>query len=102
MEIKVSSYGQIVVLLLIQHRWTTPKINIQGKLIPPTSHLAPFGCPIIFRVHKHNEEELFCTLLVKNNASVGEKVRVVAFLATDHVKHEFLGFDATKSLLLLS
>ena len=53
-------------------------------------------------MHKHNEEELFCTLSVKNNASVGEKVRVVAGRVIDHVKHEFLGIDATKSLLLLS
>ena len=46
--------------------------------------------PIILRVHKNNEEELFCTLLVKNNASVDEKVRVVVGLARDHVKHESL------------
>jgi hypothetical protein len=53
-------------------------------------------------VHKHNEEELLCTLSFKNNASAGEKVRVIAGRAIDHGKHEFLGFDATKSLLLLS
>ena len=53
-------------------------------------------------MHKHNEEELLCTLSFKNNASAGEKVRVVAGRAIDHVKHEFLGFDATKSLLLVS
>ena len=60
------------------------------------------GCPTIFRVHKHNEEELLCTLSFMNNASAGEKARAVAGRAIDHVKHEFLGFDATKSLLLLS
>ena len=53
-------------------------------------------------MHKHNEEELLSTLSFKNNASAGEKVRVVAGRAIDHVKHEFLGVDATKSLLLLS
>ena len=53
-------------------------------------------------MHKHNEEELLCTLSFKNNASAGEKVRVVAGRAIDHVKHEFLGFDAAKSLLLPS
>ena len=31
------------------------------------------GCPIIFRVHKHNEEELLCTFSFKNNASTGKK-----------------------------
>jgi hypothetical protein len=60
------------------------------------------GCPIIFRVHKHNEEELLCTLSFKNNASAGEKVRVVAGRVIDNVKDKFLGFDATKSLLPLS
>ena len=53
-------------------------------------------------MHKHNEEEQLCTLSFKNNASAGEIVRVVAGRAIDHVKHEFLGSDATKSLLLLS
>ena len=53
-------------------------------------------------MHKHNEEELLCTLSFKNNASAGEKVRLAAGRAIDHVKHEFLGFDATRSLLLLS
>jgi hypothetical protein len=58
--------------------------------------------PIIFRVHKHNEDELLRTLSSKNNASASEKVRVVAGWVIEHVKHEFFGFDATKSLLLLS
>ena len=57
---------------------------------------------MIFHVRKHNEEELLCTLSFKNNASAGEKVKVAAGRAIDHVKHEFLGFDATKSLVLLS
>ena len=91
-----------MVLLWIQHRGTAHEFNFQGKLIAPTSHLAPFGIPIIFRLHKNNEEELLCNLSFKNNASAGEKVRVVAGRAIDHVKYEFLGFDATKSLLLLS
>jgi len=53
-------------------------------------------------VHKHNEEELLRTLSFKNNASDGEKVRVVAGQAIDHVKHELFGFAATRSLPLLS
>jgi hypothetical protein len=53
-------------------------------------------------VHKQNEDELVCTLSSKNNASTGEIVRVVAGWLIEHVKHEFLGFDATKSLFLLS
>jgi hypothetical protein len=53
-------------------------------------------------VHKHNEDELLRTLSSRNNASAGEKVRVVAGWVIEHVKHEFFGFDATKSLLLLS
>jgi hypothetical protein len=53
-------------------------------------------------VHKDNEDELLRTLSSKNNASAGEKVRVVAGWVIEHVKHECLGFDATKSLLLLS
>ena len=53
-------------------------------------------------MHKHNEEELLCTLSFKNDASAGEEVCVVEGRAIDHVKHEFLGFDATKSLLRLS
>ena len=56
--------------------------------------------PIIFRVHKHNEEELLCTLTFKNNASAGEIVRVVAGCVTNHVKHEFLGFDARRASAL--
>ena len=36
------------------------------------------------------------TLSSKNNASAGEKVRVVAGWVIEHVKHEFFGFDATK------
>ena len=102
MELKWSSYGQIVFLLWIQYRGTARELNFQGKLIAPTCHLAPFGIPIIFCLHKHNEEELLCTLSFKNNASPGEKVRVVVGREIDHVKHEFLGFDATKSPLLLS
>ena len=58
--------------------------------------------PIIFRVHKWSEDELLCTLWSKNNASAGENVRVVARWVIDHGKHQFLGFDATKSLLLVS
>jgi hypothetical protein len=53
-------------------------------------------------VHKYNEDELLCTLSSENNASAGEKVRVVAGWVIEHVKHEFLDFDATKSLLLQS
>jgi hypothetical protein len=49
-------------------------------------------------VHKHNEDELLYTLSSKNNASAGEKVRVVAGWVIEHVKDEFLAFDATKSL----
>ena len=49
---------------------------------------------MIFHVHKHNEEELLCTLSFKNTGSAGEKVRVVVGQVIDHVKHEFLGFDA--------
>ena len=40
--------------------------------------------------------------MIKSNASAGENVRVVARRVIDHVKHQFLGFDATKSLLLVS
>ena len=58
--------------------------------------------PIIFRVHKHNEDELLRTLSSKNNPSAGEKVRVVEGWVIEHVKHEFFSFDATKSLVLLS
>jgi hypothetical protein len=58
--------------------------------------------PTIFCVHKHNEDELLRNLSSKNNASAGEKVWVVAGWLMEHVKHEFLSFDATKSLLLLS
>ena len=38
----------------------------------------------------------------ENNASAGENMRVVAGWLMDHVKHEFLRFDARKSLLLVS
>ena len=58
--------------------------------------------PIIFRVHKWSEDGVLCTLWSKNNASDGENVRVVAGWVIDHVKHQFLGSDATKSLLLVS
>ena len=53
-------------------------------------------------MHKPNEDELLRTLSSKNNASASEKVRVVAGRVIDHVKHEFMDFDATKSPLLLS
>ena len=78
MELKWSSYGQIVVLLWIQHRGTAREFNFQGKLVAPTSHPAPFRMPFNFSCDKHNEEEMLCTLSFKNNASAGEKVRLVA------------------------
>ena len=102
MELQRSLYGQIVDDLWIQHRGTDREYNFQGNLIASTSHLAPFGMTYNFRVHKHNEDELLRTLSSKNNASAGEKVRLVAGWVIEHVKHEFLGFDATKSLVLLS
>ena len=58
--------------------------------------------PIIFRVHKWSEDELLCTLRSNNNASAGENVTAVARWVIDHVKHQFLGFDVMKSLLLVS
>ncbi len=48
------------------------------------------------------EDDVLCTLLSRNSASARERVRVVAGCAIDHVKHQFLGFDVTKSLLLMS
>jgi hypothetical protein len=53
-------------------------------------------------VHKHNEDELLRTLSARNNASVGEKVRVVAGWVIERECSSLSGFDATKSLLLLS
>src|SRR4051812_9845515 len=87
---------------LLQHRGTDREYNFQGKLIAPTSHLAQLGMTYNFQVHKWSEDELLCTLCSKNNASAGENMRVVARWVIDHVKHQFLGFDATKSLLLVS
>ena len=52
-------------------------------------------------MHEHNEDDVLCTLLSRNSASARERVRVVAGCAIDHVKHQFLGFDATNSLLVL-
>ena len=88
--------------------WPFYGYNIAGQTVNTTfkvswSHrraiLHHSEWPIIFRVHKRSEDELLCTLWSKNNASTGEDVRVVAGWVIDHVKHEFLGFDATKSLL---
>ena len=102
MELQRSFYSQIVPFY---------GYNIGGQTINTTfwvtwSHrraiLHHSEWPIIFCVHKHNEDELLRTLSSKNNASAGEKVRVVAGWVIEHVKHEFFGFDATKSLLLLS
>jgi hypothetical protein len=36
------------------------------------------------------------------DASASENARVLAGWVVDHVKHEFFGDDATKSLLILS
>ena len=99
MELQWSFRVKLVAVLWIQHRRTDREYNFKGKLNAPGAILHHSGCPIIFRVHKHNEEELLCNLSFKNNASTGEKVRVVAGRAIDHVKHEFLGYDATRSLL---
>ena len=85
--------------------------NIAGKTVSSTfkvswsdrrAILHHSEWPIIFRVHKRSEDELLCTLWSKNNASTGENVRVVAGWVMDKVKHEFLHFDARKSLLLVS
>ena len=43
MELQWSFYGKIVAILWIQHRGIDREYNFQGKLITPTSHLAPFG-----------------------------------------------------------
>ena len=101
MELQWSFRVKLVAVLWIQHRRTDREYNFKGKLIAPRSHLAPFGMTKIFRVHKHNEDDVLCTLLSRNSASARERVRVVAGCAIDHVKHQFLGFDATNSLLLL-
>ena len=84
--------------------WPFYGYNIGGQIVNTTfrvtwSHrraiLHHSEWPIIFRVRKHNEDELFRTLSSWNNASAGEKVRVVAGWVIEHVKHEFFGFDAT-------
>src|SRR4051812_9682761 len=102
MELQWSFSGKIVACLWIQHRRTDREYNFQGQLIVPMSHHAQIGMAYNFQVHKWSEDELLCTLCSKNNASAGGNVRVVARWVIDNVKHQFLGFDATKSLLLES
>ena len=55
------------------------------------------GCPTIFCVHKHNEEEMVCTLSFKNNASASEKVRVVAGRAIDHGMNSWVSMQRRAS-----
>src|SRR4051812_38825554 len=100
MEVQWGFCGRIVVVFWVENCGTDSEYNFQGKMIAPKSHLAQLG--IIFQVHKWSDDELLCTLCSKNNASAGENVRVVVRWMIDHVKHQFLGFDATKSLLLVS
>src|SRR3954462_4456657 len=102
MELQWSFCGKITAGLWIQHRETDSEYNFQGKLIAPTSHLAQLGMTYNFSGAKWSEDELFCTLCSKNNTSGGEHERVVARWVIGHVKHQFMGFDATKSLLLVS
>ena len=96
--------------VFVSNLWPFYGYNIAGPTVNTTlrvswSHqgaiLHHSEWPINFRVHEHNEDDVLCTLLSRNSASARERVRVVAGCAIDHVKHQFLGFDATNSLLFL-
>ena len=100
-ELKRSSYDQIMAVLLTQLNWISApgehhESSFQGKLLARASQLSPLGTAYYFRVYEYSAKVLVCTFSSKNEASSCPSMRVEAGWVMVHVKLHFLGFWCTE------
>ena len=96
-ELKRSSYDQIMAVLLTQLNWISApgehqESSFQGKLLARASQLSPLGTAYYIRVYEYSARVLVCTFSSKNEASSCPSMRVEAGWVMVHVKLHFLGF----------